>query len=121
MAEMTSCLKLPSPQSVPIFARIALRDGRLILAQLAELSLRGCYLGTLEPIPIGSEFGLRISDGIRTCGLEGKVIRLHSSNALGIFGMDVLFGEMAADQHSVVDAWLHDLIGKRAQTIMEPA
>jgi hypothetical protein len=85
------------------------------------LSLRSCYLGTLEPIPIGTEFGLRISDGIRTCELQGKVICLHSSNARGIFGMDVLFGEMAAEQRSVVDAWLHDVMGKRAQTIMEPA
>jgi hypothetical protein len=60
--EMTSLLTPPSPKSVPIRAEITLLDERLILTQLAELSLRGCHLGTLEPIPIGTEFGLRISD-----------------------------------------------------------
>jgi hypothetical protein len=109
---MTSLLTPLSPKSVPIRAEITLCEGRLILTQLAELSLRGCHLGTLEPIPIGTEFGLSISDGIRTCELQGKVICLHSSDALGIFGMDVLFGEMAAEQRSVIDAWLHELVDK---------
>jgi len=112
--EMTSLLTPPSPKSVPIRAEITLLDERLILTQLAELSLRGCHLGTLEPIPIGTEFGLRISDGIRTCELQGKVIRLHSSNGLWTFSMDVLFGEMAAEQRSVIDTWLHELTGEPA-------
>jgi hypothetical protein len=97
-------------QSVPIHAEIVLHEGRLVRGQIAELSSRGCYLGSLEAIPIGTEFGLRISDGIRTRELQGQVICLHSSNALGIFGMDVLFGEMAAEQRSLVDAWLQDPI-----------
>lgn len=110
---MKSLLTPPSPKSVPISAEITLRDGRLILTQLAELRSRGCYLGTLERMPIGTEFGLRISDGIRTCELQGKVIELHSSNGLGMFGMDVSFGEVAAEQRSVIDVWLHELVGKR--------
>ena len=77
-----------------------------------ELSSRGCYLGTLEPIPIGTEFRLRISDGIRTCELQGKVIYLHSSSGLGICGVGVLFGKMAAEQRSVIDAWLQELAAR---------
>jgi len=94
-------------------AEVTLNDGTSVPAQLAELSSRGCYLGTLEPIPVGTEFRLRITDGMRTCELQGKVIYLHSSKGLGIFGIGVLFGEMAADQRSVIDAWLHELADKR--------
>ena len=95
-------------------AEITLKDGTLVPTQLAELSSRGCYIGTLVPIPVGTEFRLRISDGIRTCELQGKVIYLHSSSGLGIYGIGVLFGKMAAEQRSVIDAWLHELAGKRA-------
>ncbi len=124
---MTSWLKFHSPNSVPIRAsrslqmQITLRDGRLVPTQLAELSSRGCYLGTLEPIPVGTEFRLRISDGIRTCELQGEVIYLHSSGGLGIFGIGVLFGTMAAEQRSVIDAWLHELAGKPGASRSNPS
>jgi hypothetical protein len=93
---------------------ITLRDGTSVPTQLDELSARGCYMGTLKPIPIGTEFFLRIWEGVRTCDLEGKVLYLHSGNTLGIFGMGVLFGNVAAEQQSVIDTWLHELAGKQA-------
>ena len=95
-------------------AEVTLCDGTSVPTQVAELSSRGCYIGTLLPIPVGTEIRLHISDGIRTCELQGKVIYLHSSSGLGIFGIGVLFGEMAAKQRSLIDAWLYDLTGKRA-------
>ena len=66
------------------------------------------------PIPLGTEFRLHISDGMRTCELHGKVIYLHSSNGLGLFGMGVLFGQVAAEQRSAIDAWLDELAAKAA-------
>ena len=117
MAEAPFTQKRTNPRfSFFANAEITLCDGTLVPTQLAELSSRGCYLGTLEPIPIGTEFRLRISDGIRTCELQGKVIYLHSSSGLGIFGIGVLFGEMVAEQRSVIDAWLHELAGKPSAT-----
>jgi hypothetical protein len=95
-------------------AEITLCDGTSVPAQLAELSLRGCYIGTLVPIPVGTEFRLRICDGIRTCEPQGEVIYLHSSGGLGIFGMGVLFERMDAEERSIIDAWLYDLARKRA-------
>jgi hypothetical protein len=94
-------------------AEITLTDGTSVASQLAELSSRGCYIGTLVPIPVGTEFRLSISDGIRTCELLGKVVYLHSSNGLGIFGIGVQLEKTAPEEHSVVDAWLHDLAAKR--------
>jgi hypothetical protein len=37
---------------------------------------------------------------------------MHSGGGLGIFGMGVLFGDMGAEQHSAIDAWLHRLAGQ---------
>jgi hypothetical protein len=90
-------------------AEATLRDGTLILGQLSELSSRGCYFQTLEPLAIGTPFQFRICDGIRSCELRGKAIYLHSENGFGVFGIGVRFESMAADQRSTLDAWLREL------------
>jgi len=95
-------------------AEIIRRDGTSVPTQLAELSSRGCYMGALVPIPIGTELRLRISDGTSACELHGEVIYLHSGDGLGIFGMGVMLGKMAAEERSVIDGWLDDLSTKRA-------
>jgi hypothetical protein len=94
-------------------AKITLHDGTSVPTQIAELSSQGCYIGTLVPIPIETKFRLRISHDMRTCELHGKVIYLHSGSGLGIFGMGVLIEKIAADERSVIDAWLYDLGRKR--------
>jgi len=73
------------------------------------LSSRGCYIDTLEPIPVRTKLRLRICDGMTTCELHGKVLYMHSGGGFGIFGMGVLFEEMDAEQHSAIDAWLRGL------------
>jgi hypothetical protein len=90
-------------------AEVTLRDGTGVRAQLAELSSRGCYIDTLEPIPVRTKLRLRICDGTSTCELHGKVLYMHSGGGFGIFGMGVLFEEMGAEQHCAIDAWLRGL------------
>jgi len=89
-----------------------LHDGTSVLTQLSQLSSRGCYIGTMEPIPAGTELRLSINFGDTTCELPGKVLYLHSVGGLGIFGLGVAFGEMPADQESKIAAWLHELSSK---------
>jgi len=93
-------------------AEVTLRDGTGVRAQLAELSSRGCYIDTLEPIPIRTKLRLRICDGMNTCELRGKVLYMHSGGGFGIFGMGVLFEEMGPEQRSAIDAWLRVLAGR---------
>ena len=93
-------------------AEVTGRDGTWILAQLTELSSRGCYVDTLEPIPIRTKLRLRICDGISTCELSGKVIYMHSGGGFGIFGMGVVFEKMGAEQQSAIEAWLCGLAGR---------
>ena len=102
-------------------AEVTLCDGTSVPTQVAELSSRGCYIGTLLPIPVGTEIRLHISDGIRTCELQGKVVYLHSSSGLGIFGMGVQLENIATQQRSVIDAWLHDLARKRTAASLNSA
>jgi len=94
-------------------AEATLLDGTSVPAQVSELSSRGCYIDTLQPIPIGTEVSLRISDGMQSCELPGRVIYIHSGYGMGIFGMGVVFGNAAAEQLSAINAWLRDLALKK--------
>src|SRR5438477_11538792 len=87
-------------------AEVTLLDGTWVRGQLAELSSRGCYIDTLEPIPIRSKLHVRICDGMSRFELPGKVIYIHSGGGLGIFGMGVLFGVMGPEEQYTIDAWL---------------
>lgn len=77
----------------PFFADadVVLRDGTSIPAQLDELSERGCYIRTIEPIPIHTKFRLHIEYVGGVCELDGKIIYMQSGGGLGLFGAGVVF------------------------------
>jgi PilZ domain-containing protein len=121
MVQASSALRRVNPRYT-FFADVeaTLHDGTLVLGQLSELSCRGCYIDTLEPIPIGTQFDLRICDGMTTCELQGKAIYMHSGSGLGIFGIGVVFGEVDIAQRSAIDAWLSELAcSKRTPALNE--
>jgi hypothetical protein len=94
-------------------AEITLRDGTWLPAQLSELSSRGCYIDTLESIPVDTTLHLWICDGATTCEVDGKVIYRNTGGGLGVVGMGVVFSEMPPEQHSPIDAWLQALAAPR--------
>jgi hypothetical protein len=113
MADGPYAIKRANPRfSFFADAEVTLRDGAGVLAQVAELSSRGCYIDALEPIPSHTKLRLRICDGINTCELHGKVIYAHSGGGFGIFGMGVVFEEMGAEEQSAIEAWLRGLTGR---------
>jgi hypothetical protein len=95
-------------------AEVTLGDGTFVPAQLAELSSRGCYIGTFLPIPVGTECRILISDGMTTCEIGATIIYLHSSSGLGIFGMGLQFEKSDGDDCKAMEAWLQELANKRA-------
>jgi hypothetical protein len=110
MAETSYPIRRSNPRfSFFADAEVTLGDGTWVPAQLTELSLRGCYIDMLEPIPIGTKLRLRICDGLSTCELHGEVIYTESGSGMAMFGM---FGEMGAEQHSAIEAWVRELAGK---------
>jgi len=86
---------------------LGLRDDTRIVARISELSCRGCYIDTINPVAIGTELRLRIRYGGSTCEVPCKVIYTHSG-----YGMGVLFGEMAAGALSAIQSWLDELARK---------
>src|ERR1700682_4066577 len=113
MAQISYAVKRTNPRfSFFVDAEVTLRDGTGVRAQLAELSSRGCYIDSLEPIPVRTKLRLRIHDGMSTCELRGKVLYIHSGGGFGIFGMGVLFEEMSTEQQSAIGAWLRELAGR---------
>ena len=94
-------------------AEIVLGDGTSIPTQLDEVSLRGCYLDTLEPIPVGTRFLLKIGKGRKAFEVQGKIIYTHSGSGLGIFGQGVVFTDLSAQERSAINLWLRELTSKR--------
>src|ERR1700733_4565808 len=110
MAEASYAVKRAHPR-FKLFAdaQAMLRDGTLILGQLSELSLGGCYIHMLEPLAVGTPFQLHIRDGLRSCELRGKAIYVNSGGSFGVFGIGVRFESMADDKRSALAAWLREL------------
>jgi PilZ domain len=85
----------------------AFRSSDHILAQISELSSKGCYLETPEVFPVGTELYLRIHHGGSKCDVAGKTIYKHEH-----LGMGVVFGEVPAEQRFILDGWLAELARK---------
>jgi PilZ domain-containing protein len=119
--ERTFTKKRVGPRfSFLVDAEIVLGDGTSIPTQLDEVSLRGCYLDTLEPIPVGTRFLLKIGQGRKAFEVQGKVIYTHSGSGLGIFGQGVVFTDLSAKERSAINLWLRELTSKRiARSIRE--
>jgi hypothetical protein len=94
---------------------VTLAGGTSLPAQLSSLSSLGCYIHTLEPIPIGTELRLRISHGTGVCEVQAKVIYIHSADGQRLLGIGLLFENMTSGQHSVINTWLQELACKRAR------
>ena len=101
---------------VPFFADadVILLDGTRVPAQLDELSARGCYVTTIEPIAIHTKVRLRIEHDRGTCELDGKVVYMQSGGGLGLFGAGVSFENVSAEQQVAIDAWLLGLPKRRS-------
>jgi hypothetical protein len=103
-----------TPRANPRFpfsaeAEATLQDGTSVDAQVFELSVRGCYIDTVKPIPVGTELQLRISNGMSMCELPARVIYMHPGYGMGVFGMGVVFEDLPPEQRLALEAWLRDL------------
>ena len=83
---------------------VEMRTGSRIQARTSDLSAQGCYVDTLNPLPVGASVRLQIH---RT-GLILDVLATVSSRHVGS-GMGLLFGELTAAQKAVLENWLGEL------------
>jgi hypothetical protein len=97
-------------RTTPRFTFIAEAEivGMLGSSRVSELSARGCYIDSINPLPKGTDVRLRIRYGCSTCLFSGSVIYTHAG-----FGMGVMFGELTPEQRSTLDVWLDELARKQ--------
>jgi PilZ domain len=87
-------------------AQLTLPNGNLIRGQILDLSKDGCYIETLEPIPVGTKLHICIADETRRCDLDGRVKRSEAGGGLGVFGLALAFENMNAPREVAIDEWL---------------
>jgi len=79
------------------------QTGARISARTSDLSLRGCYVDTLNPFPIGTTLQLRIHKNNEIFDARASTASSHTGS-----GMGLLFGEMTPEQRSMLAGWLNE-------------
>jgi hypothetical protein len=73
-------------------------------ARISEISLRGCYLDVLNPLPVMAIISLRIVRDAGTFETKAKIVYVHPG-----FGMGVEFLETDPAHKALLDKWLGEL------------
>jgi len=84
-----------------------LASGTRLSARVSELSLKGCYLDTLNPFPKGTQIRLVIFHGGVTFTAHATVIYPQPN-----MGMGVVFSSVEPEQLEVLRKWLSELSDK---------
>ena len=82
-----------------------LGSGAQLSARTSELGLGGCYVDALNPFPKGTLVGLRIVRDQGVFETKAKVAYCDPR-----FGMGLAFTEMTADQRTLLEDWLAEIV-----------
>lgn len=96
-------------------AKVTLPDGTSLASQVFELSARGCYIDTAKFLPVGTRLSLRISNESTECELPARVIYTQPGYGMGVFGMGLVFEDVADDQRLTIQSWLPKFSAPRPQ------
>jgi len=101
--------RYPVARTTPRFAFIAEAEivGSGNHSRVSELSARGCYVDSINPLAKDTEIRLKIRYGCSVCEFPGTVIYTHAG-----FGMGVVFGELTPEKRAPLDVWLEELARK---------
>ena len=89
-----------SPFIAPV-ELIDMRTGSLIEARISDLSLRGCYIDTLNPLPQGAAVRLQIRRNEEVFDALAHVSSAHPGS-----GMGLVFNDITLAQSAVIRSWL---------------
>src|SRR5229473_451949 len=101
-----------SPFIAPI-EMVEMCTGSRIQARTSDLSLQGCYVDTLNPLPVGAAVRLQIHRAGLILDALANVSARHAGS-----GMGLVFGELTGSQKAVLETWLSEL-GLPPRTIVE--
>ena len=97
-------------RSVPRFPLIATAEilestsAMRLSGRISEISRKGCYVDVLNPLPSGTTIQLRVSRDSGSFATTARVIYVDPG-----MGMGIGFVDTAADQLTILDAWLAEL------------
>lgn len=80
---------------------VELPRGARLSARTSDISLTGCYIDTLNPIPQGSEVRLRFSHNNEIFEALGRVVYVSYG-----LGMGVVFTKVTEDEKARLERWL---------------
>jgi hypothetical protein len=72
--------------------------------RVAEISRQGCYVDTLNTLPVGTPLNVLISRDQGIFVTKGKIIYVHEG-----IGMGLVFLDTSRDQLQILDSWLAEL------------
>lgn len=75
-------------------------------AHTTDLSLGGCYVDAMNPLPAGTEIHLRLTKNGKSFHAKTRIV--YSTPSVG---MGLLFTEMARSQRPVLERWFAELRG----------
>lgn len=75
-------------------------------ARVSEISLHGCYLDVLNPLPAGSVVAIRIVRDTGVFRTKARIVYIHPG-----FGMGVSFLETDPAEQAILEKWLAELPG----------
>ncbi len=81
-----------------------LQSETLIREQTSDLSLFGCHVDTLKPLPPGTKVRIKISHRSESLEALGRVAFVRPNAGMGIF-----FTRIEPHDQSVLDKWIAEL------------
>lgn len=81
-----------------------LKTGAMSHARTADISLSGCYIDTLNPLPLGSLIDITIKKKNQSLQIQANV-RMQCPGS----GMGVIFDTLTAEQTLIIRTWLEQV------------
>ena len=78
-----------------------MRTGFRMNARTSDLSLCGCYVDTLNPLPRGTSARLQIRNGDEILSVPARVVCHHAA-----CGMGLAFGDISEQERKILEGWL---------------
>ena len=104
---MDSATSRNERRRAPRYALVAMADltdsdGAMLLSgKITEIGRNGCYVETLNALPVGTLLKVLVFRDQHTFVTKGKIIYIHERD-----GMGVAFLDPPQDQLKILDSWL---------------
>jgi hypothetical protein len=80
---------------------LAANTGSRMSARISDLSVAGCYVDTINPLPGGTLVHLKIFSEMQTFEAPARVVYSHTH-----LGMGLAFGEVQLNAQGILQNWL---------------